>query len=203
MRTVVAGLSAAAIFAVCGSVAGTLPASAATSSAAAVAGVSGATRVSAGEVDKGNGAVILRASPDNIVITPTLDWGYNNGQAGYTLTCTSGYFCAWGATNDGGICWMFVKGGTLDWLYWGAYSATYCGSVGTWSWANDTGYRVWKEQYSTPGGSLDFPTGLVWTGNTPSGNSWCIKPHVSNSDVGDNSTRTMGWIYMSDNTSSC
>ncbi|HTU74450.1 MAG TPA: hypothetical protein VMG38_13125 [Trebonia sp.] len=180
---------------------------------AAMARVPGATRVSASEVEWGGGKVILGVSKPMTSassltgkvtpltqVTPAGSGGYSNSM-GNTLKCELAYFCAWGQTNEEGVCWVFINAGETGlWFDWASYSGTYCGSVGTWSWLNDTGNRVWKEQGHTGGSSGG--TFWQWDG-TGTGNTWCISPLVGNSNVGDTATRTMGWIQMTSNTTQC
>jgi hypothetical protein len=224
-RCAVGGMLAASVLALGITGAGPLPAHAATtrdSSAgfaatatsyqnkvlnAAIARAAGGTRVSASEVEWDGGRIILGVSAAGTSaaaapsITPNTTAEYNIPSDSTPLSCTTGYFCAWGTTNAQGYCWMYIEfdisGSFLD---WGQYSSDFCGAVGTWSWENMTSDRVWKEQYynnATQVGSY------VWADGTPSGNNWCISPGVSNKDVTDETTRTLGWIQMTSNTSKC
>jgi len=203
-RTLIAGLLMTAVLAI----GGTVPANASTVSSqakftaaasplqdkvldAALARVPGGTRISAGEAEWDGGRIVLGVTAPGTAAASSPD---------ATLTCEPGLFCAWGAKNEEGSCWMSVAGGSLLEFDWAAYSGNYCGSVGTWSWANETSYRVWKEQ-SYSGNTYDAP--YLYSGGKPSGASYCIDPDSANEDVTDATVRTLGWIYASDNTSYC
>jgi len=227
-RAVIVGIFATIVLALGATAAAALPASASTAAVsskakiatqatplqnkvldAALANTPGGTRISADEASWDEGHLILGVASSSSFVTPT---GYlgsmvENNEKTSPLICTGGYFCAYGATELGGTCWMYLESGTLDEYAiefdWAAFSGTYCGSVGTWSWINDSGDRVWKEQYFSDGLSLgdDF-----YQLGTPSGTTYCIDPSGGNSteyDVTSESVRTLGWIYMSDNTSNC
>lgn len=210
-RTAILGLSVTAVLAIGATAMATLPASAspvpsATATAAsafqnkvldaAMSRVPGGIRVSAGEVEWDGGRVVLGA---------TAPQAKDSASSDATLTCTDGYFCAWGAKNYAGSCWMYALGGTDYEFDWAAYSGEtdLCGSAGTWSWKNDTSYRVWKEQDFS--GEIPVADAYTYEDGTPSGTPWCIPPGpgVDNHNVSDNITRTLGWIYMSSNPSSC
>ncbi len=108
--------------------------------------------------------------------------------------CPSGYFClatTWVQSPPVG--WPYAlpssayEGGTY-WVPWGSCGSTYPAEpgcdVGIHAWSNNSGYRVWLEQ---------FPD---------SGNELCISPGTANTDYygtdGDDF-----WIYMSDNPAAC
>jgi hypothetical protein len=217
-RLTIAGLLAAIILAVFGTAAGISPAHAATASSpstarfaaaatsfqnkvidSAMTTIPGGTRVSTDEVTWDSSRISLRVAanasetPDNAC--PSGDQCDSNG-------CPDGSFCVYSQTDFSApsACAVYVAGAPPLWFDWGEYSSVYCGDDGTWSWDNNRGYRTWKEQdYS--GGT--YNGGYYWSGGTGSGNTWCISPDVSNSDVGDTQTRTDGWIYLSSNTSAC
>ena len=169
---------------------------------AAMAHVPGGTRVSASEVEWDGGSIILGVSAPAAQNSPTGEAGYGGGLATDTLSCAFDYFCAWGEPNQAGGCWMYIYDIYPNWWFnWGQYaSEQYCGDPGTWSWLNDTGDRVWKEQGHT-GGSEYSP--YVWDGGAGTGSNWCISPHVGNNDVTDRITRTLGWIQVTLNGSKC
>jgi hypothetical protein len=227
-RAVFLGTLMACMLALSGTAAGVLPAHAAATTDSfaaatpyqnkvldsAMTRVAGGTRVSASEVEWDNGRVILGASaPDvstmltkaatssNGNCTPSPYYGCNPGIANKGLSCPDGFFCAYGTPNFGGNCWMDIS---AEWsgyeLDWAKYSGAYCLSVGTWSWWNRTDQRVWKEAVFTDE-IWDYP--YVAGGGEDSGNTWCISPGVQNTDVTDNVSRQLGWIWMSSNTSPC
>jgi hypothetical protein len=229
-RAVFTGVVVASMLAICISAVGTLPARATTirdSSAAGFAAaatsyqnkaldavmtrVAGGTRVSASEVEWDGGQIIFGVSaagasaqadvvtPEDVVDT-TGAYNYNKTM-GNELNCLDGYFCAWGSTALNGTCYMYIAGDYAGYeLDWAAYSDTYCSDVGTWSWWNRTDERVWKEA-NFPNATPSAP--YFYDGGTPSGNTWCISPGVSNGDVTDGISRTLGWIFMSFNTAGC
>jgi hypothetical protein len=227
-RAVIVGFIAAVVLALGGTVSVALPASASTAKLAteasplqntaldaALASMPGGTRISAEEASWDGGRLILGvaapaaadSSPSFVTPAPYYGSPVTNNEQGDQLVCTGGYFCAWGATGWGGTCWVYLESGTLDdyaiEFDWADFSGKYCGSVGTWSWLNDSGDRVWKEQSFSNGLSLgdDF-----YQLGTPSGTTYCIDPtggNSSESDVTSGTVRTLGWIYMSDNTSNC
>ena len=174
----------------------------------AMEGHPGGTRVSPSEAEWKGGKVILRVSAPHAPLTATTmadttDYG----------GCPNTYFCAWSepgfpeVTPDGAceieLSDSFYFGSTY-WFDWASFSGSICGSAGTWSWANHSAYRVWKEQYYNEEGTQITPApGEEWVGGAGSGNNWCISPYVSNSDVTDQQTREDGWIYLSSNTASC
>jgi hypothetical protein len=157
----------------------------------ALARVPGGTRVSAGEAEWNGGHIILGA---------TAPGARANDDPG----CEYGAWCAWGATNfNDENCWAEVFTGTSwDWFDWGMYSSdeSGCGSVGTWSWYNDSPVRVWKEQNHTGG---TYEGSFEYSGGTGSGNNWCISPGDPNGDVTDTQTRTDGWVYLSGTSTPC
>jgi hypothetical protein len=131
------GMLAASVIAACVIVPGTLPAQAAASRATAaarfaaaatpeqnealdaiLAHIPGGARVSASEAEWDRGRIIAGVSASSHAgalagfpaATGTLSGASGNSQ---TLTCSSAFLCAWGETNDGGSCWMFVQGGTI------------------------------------------------------------------------------------------
>lgn len=154
---------------------------------AALSRIPGGTRVSPGEAVWGG--VTLRVSPSAAIPAEN-------------SACPANEFCAWNETGFSGTCSVSMNPGTGDFFDWGAFSQT-CNPAGhgTFSWANNSPDRVWKEQSYSGGTALGnfFYTG----GGTTSGNSWCISPGDSNNDVTDNQTRTDGWIQMTFNTSKC
>jgi hypothetical protein len=152
----------------------------------------GGTRVSASEVEWDNGRIgfgVTRAH-------------HASAKPDTTYSCSTGYFCAWGEAGYQGGCFMYVAGGVQVEFDWAAYSGDACGSVGTWSWQNETAYRVWKEQDWSGETPISGAT-YFYSGGTDSGNSYCIKPEVSNSDVTAASSREDGWIQMTSNTATC
>jgi hypothetical protein len=219
-KLALAGLFAAIAIAVCGIAAGTLPAHAATATGssatrfaaaatpyqnevldAAMARVPGGTRVSAGKVEWDGNRIALGVTTSATTGRPA-DSANTSTTADSTLDCTSGYFCAWGDPGYGGTCWMYVAGGTLESFDWAAHSGADCGSVGTWSWKNLSSDRVWKEQDAS-GGTPVSGRPYFYTNVKFSGDTWCISPGDSNSNVTDTTSRTDGWIYMSSTTSAC
>ncbi len=219
-RAAVAGSLAAGVLAACLATAGTIPAQAATASTAsaghaaaatayqnkvlnaAMARVAGGTRVSADEVEWDGGKIVLGVSAADssaTCATPTAAYGYDF-PVSQCLTCESDVFCAWGATSYGGDCWMYISGAASGfWLDWAAYSGGDCGAVGTWSWENETPFRVWKEQGHSGGTEM----GVVWDGGTGSGNTLCIDPNGTDPDDTNGTTRTLGWIQMTSNSDNC
>jgi hypothetical protein len=227
-RTVIVGLLATAVLAFGGTVSATLPASASTAALsstasplqnkvldAALASNPGGTRISASEDEFDGGRVIVgvtapTAATSSTPVAPINLTGIpqERDEQGDTLVCTSGYFCAYGAQQFLGTCWMYVEAGSFSGLSiefdWGAYSGAECGAVGTWSWINDSSDRVWKEQYFSGGTNEGY---YFYQNGTPSGTTYCIDPYGgSNSyetDVTNSTDRVLGWIYMSGNTSAC
>lgn len=223
-RAAIALPLAIAILAVCGAMTGALPAAAATSAKssaakfaaaatpfqnkvldAAMSRVPGGTRVSEDAVAWDHGHLVVgvtapKGARDEQADAPGVTVG-----PGGTLTCSAGYFCAWGAPTFGGTCWVYMVGTVFE-FDWAAYSGADCGSVGTWSWDNETGVRVWKEQ-SWSGETPLSGDSYTYTGGTPSGTNYCIDPSGgSNSEVSDETNgtiRTLGWIYVSNNMSAC
>jgi hypothetical protein len=220
----------ASVLALCAIVAGPLPAHAATSSDSSAGGfaaaatpnqnkvldavlarVPGGTRVSASEVEWDSGRLILGVSAAHLIAARDLlsPDATTEGLTGYApgdglsspLDCENGYFCAWSSPNDIGACWMYMSGQTEGLEFnWAAFSGTYCGDQGTWSWQNNTDQRVWKEQsFSHYNNYSDY----FANGGTASGNSWCINPAVGNTDVTDGTSRNLGWIQMTYNTARC
>lgn len=153
----------------------------------ALANVPGGTRISAGEVKWEGTGIILTVSTPGATSSPT---------------CLGGYFCAFSAKNFKGDCAVAMPDDDFTYeVDWAAYSGPACGGLGTWSWENFSGVRVWKEQYFSGYGPTTTP--YTYVGGTPSGNNWCISNGDTNSDVTDKISRTAGWIYMSTNTASC
>jgi hypothetical protein len=228
-RAPFASILAASMLVICGTAVGALPAHAATTtdssapSAAAATSyqnevlngamtrVAGGTRVSANEVEWDHGKIVLGVSPADAsataadLMTPdvvtTKLYAYNTQMGNYLTSCKAGWFCAWGSQNFQGVCWMYIasqeSGYELDWA---AYSGAECQNVGTWSWNNNTNHRVWKEAAFT---NPTFVSTYVYKGGTSSGSAWCINQSVSNTDVTDNTSRELGWIEMTSNTSPC
>lgn len=229
-RAAFAAMLAAGVLALCATMAGQLPARAATagdSSAggfaaaatpnqnkvldAVMARIAGGTRVSASEVEWDSGRLVvgvsaahLTAAQDLLAPDSTTEGltGYAPGDGlGSPLDCENGYFCAWSSPNDIGACWMYMSGQEEGQEFdWAAFSGTYCGNAGTWSWQNNTDQRVWKEQSFS---GYTYYSDYFATGGTASGNSWCINPAVGNTDVTDSISRELGWIQMTYNTSQC
>jgi hypothetical protein len=79
-------------------------------------------------------------------------------------------------------------GATTVWADWATFSADYCGSRGTWSWVNNSSYRVWREEYENGSGTTHCISGT---------------PYGQNDDVTPASLRELGLIYMTDNTTGC
>jgi hypothetical protein len=155
----------------------------------AMSRVPGGIRVSAGEVEWDGGRIAFGVSVS----------GGGAGTSGDSLTCTAGFFCAWGAANYTGTCWMWVQGDSGLQFDWGSYSGAYCGAAGVLSWQNRTPYRMWQEQFSSGGTSQgDY----FYTGGSPSGETYCINPTSENPD-NTSSLRTLGWIYTSGNMMTC
>jgi hypothetical protein len=203
-------LLAAAVFAASATVATALPAGAsATASASAarfaaaatpfqnkvlegaMSRVPGGTRISAGEVKWDGGRIALEAFAPHAETAASPDQGF---------ICYSGYFCAWSSTNYDGSCAFDLEGDSGYQFNWAVYSGVNCGGAGTWSWQNLTGYRAWKEQYSTGGTDVQS---YYFINGSPSGLSYCISPGSSNPDVTNATIRTLGWIYTSGNSSAC
>src|ERR1700722_18602786 len=106
--------------------------------------------------------------------------------------CAAGFFC----TAD----YEVTAPGTYQWtlpnyiLHGGTYFLPYgeCSPndepgchVGVVSFANNTGYRVWLEQYQN------------------SGNEYCISNHTSSDTFNSNVNHLDYWIYFSDNPAAC
>ncbi len=174
---------------------------------AAMARVAGGTRVSPDEVQWDGGKIALGVSAaDTSSVTPgtcpneIFGFGITCG----SLTCAADFFCAWGAPSSEGDCWMYISADASGfWFDWAEYSGADCGSAGTWSWQNDSPFRVWKEQDHSGGAPAPGDGNLLYDGGTGSGSEWCISPNVGNSDVTDSVSRTLGWIQMTSNTASC
>jgi hypothetical protein len=164
-----------------------------------MARVPGGTRASAGEVEWADGHVRLGVprSPHGRAAFPGAAKTFDASSG-----CPDDYFCAYGAQEFGGCAIAFPGGWQVE-FDWAAFSGQNCtGDPGTWSWDNETSYRVWKEQ-DWSGESAVPGAPYYYSGGTDSGNNWCIKPHVSNGDVGDKASRTDGWIQMTANTATC
>jgi hypothetical protein len=179
--------------------------------------VAGGTRVSASEVEWDAGRVVFGVSAtadespetpyckiyfDTGSSAPAGTCGYNAPNSYNDLQCQIDYFCAWDAPgeNAAAVCWMYVSGdaGGL-WFDWGLYSGEDCGSTGTWSWNNETPFRVWRESSHSGGDGLGT---YMWDGGSGTA-VWCISPNVNNSDVTDSASRTAGWIQMTSNSAKC
>jgi Peptidase inhibitor family I36 len=124
--------------------------------AKAMTHVAGGIRVSASEVTWDSGAVILSVpasadAPANIADSPDNPGG-----------CPGGYFCVWTAANYGGVGVAFLNAPAYFednnesvqdyWIPWGDCNAGEPGcDVGEHSFANESGFRTWLEQYQDSG----------------------------------------------------
>jgi hypothetical protein len=227
-RPVIVGLLAMAVLALDGTVSAALPANASTAAGsstasplqnkvlgAALASISGGTRISAGEDEWNGGRIIVGVTAPTAATSSSSDTPVKivGDTAIYSqrsqLVCKDGYFCAYGAQQLSGTCWMYIEGGSLNpgdslELDWAAFSGAYCGRAGTWSWINESTDRVWKEQSFSNGTAIGY---YFYQDGTSSGTTYCIDPfggsNSEESDVTNSTVRTLGWIYMSDNTSAC
>ena len=181
-----------------------------------MARVPGGTRVSASEVEWDAGRVAFGVSAPagesaaatatcNVYFNtgsnaPTGTCGYNGVESVNNIHCQIDYFCAWDAPDAIGSCWMYVSGNAGGlWFDWGLYAAEQCDDLGTWSWDNETPFRVWKESSHSGGIGLGS---YMWAGGSGTA-AWCISPNVGNSQVLDSASRTAGWIQMTSNTAKC
>jgi hypothetical protein len=208
-RTVITGVFAVAVLALF-SVAGGLPAQAATASPsslarfaatatpfqnkaidAAMASVPGGTRVGMGEVVWHSDRFSLQVP----AVAPTGSApSARSVRSDATPSCASDSFCAWSEKGYTG-CKLTAAAGTNDVFDWADWSKYTCDAAGTWSWDNNSSYQVQKWQYYSGGVSLgDY----FYFGGTVSGNSWCIGSGDKNQDVTDTQSRTEGWIYLPD-----
>lgn len=227
-RTTIAGLLATVVLVFGGTASAAIPANASTAAAssaasplqnkvldAALAGNSGGTRISASEDSFDGGRIIVgvaaptpatssvSVSPINLIGVPAM-----HDEQGDELDCAGSYFCAYGAQEWGGTCWMYMDSGSFSGntveFNWAAFSGANCGAVGTWSWINESNDRVWKEQSFSLGTSDGYD---FYQGGKPSGTTYCIDPsgegNSIETDVTNSTDRTLGWIYMSTNTSAC
>ena len=114
--------------------------------------------------------------------------GSNATAASTYYGCNSTYFCLSTGSNMT-FDWPYAiqslgSLGDTEWVPWGECGVNPGCDVGVHSWANNSGYRVWLEQ---------FPN---------SGNELCISNQIANFDYygidGDDY-----WIFMSDNPAKC
>jgi hypothetical protein len=177
--------------------------------------VAGGTRVSASEVEWDGGRIVFGVSapaseaaangPCNIYIdtgsnAPTGTCGYNGPDSQNVIKCQIGYFCAWDGTLEQGNCWMYVSANAAGlWFDWGLYSAVGCDDLGTWSWDNQSPFRVWKESSHSGGTALGTYMWAFGSGTA----ARCISPGALTPQVLDGPSRTAGWIQMTSNTAQC
>jgi hypothetical protein len=117
----------------------------------------------------------------------------------------SGVFCAFSKPDYAG-CEVDMATGPDDlvWFDWAAYSGTNCGGAGTWSWDNDSAYRVWREQvYSRDTSHYAEGSYFYAYGGTDNSVNSCISPEAADSDVTNTTDRTLGWIQTTSNTAAC
>lgn len=169
----------------------------------------GGTRVSASEVRWPDG--VFLGVPTSPTARVSLGGATNSSAApGLTSNCIGDTFCAFSKPNFGGCAVGIGQSDTNLFFDWAVFSdaSLQCdenGTVGagTWSWANETSFKVWKAQ----GHSGGMPDKILapWSvqGGSNTGTTWCIPADVQNADVTDTITRTLGWIQMTDSTGPC
>jgi hypothetical protein len=189
-RPGIAGLLTASALVLGCTVAATVPAAATTASGSPAATGQSARSARATANPKASGLMIANTQA---LTNPTSGpYASVTPDATDSHGCPDGDFCAWPAQgfSDGNAdCPAIFLSESLApaWFDWAAYSGDNCiGDPGTWSWDNNGPYRVWKQK--------TMPA---------SDDTWCISPHVSNGDVGDNITREDGWIQLTTNTAAC
>jgi hypothetical protein len=149
--------------------------------AKAMAYFPGGTRVSPSEVTWPGGAVLsVGASPStSAALADSPDFADD---------CPGGYFCVATGANYTGNNWAFLNGpdayGEAYWIAWGACPDGPGCDIGIHSWANNSGYRTWLEQFQDHGNEL------------------CISSGNSNSDYNGPDWDDY-WILMSANRAAC
>ena len=152
-----------------------------TSIARAMARLPGGTRVSPSEVKWPGGAVILSVGPSASTPAPA-------GSPEFADDCPSGYFCVANGIDFTGNNWAFLNApdeyGADYWIPWGECPDGPGCDVGIHSWANNSGYRTWLEQFQD------------------SGNELCISNGNSESAY-EGTDRNDYWILMTTNSAEC
>src|SRR5260370_41955584 len=102
--------------------------------------------------------------------------------------CPSGYFCVATGANYTGTYIAFLNGPSLVggnyWIAWGQCPNGPGCNVGVHSWANNSGYRTWLEQFQNRGNLL------------------CISNGTANSNYNGVDDHDY-WILMTSNTAGC
>jgi hypothetical protein len=159
----------------------------------------GGTRVSSGDVRWRDGVTV--AIPTSATARPAFDGTAKSDAAtGLTSNCANSDFCAFDQKGFMGCSVSIPQTFTNRFADWALFSGTNCGGNGTWSWANETPFKVWKAQGHSGGTQVDT---FDVQGGSNTGTVWCIPAEVQNSDVGDKATRTLGWIQMTASTGAC
>lgn len=148
-----------------------------TSISKAMAYLPGGTRVSAGEVVWPDGTML------RVGATP-----HSSAAPDFPGNCAAGYFCVATGANYTGNYWAWLNApaavGGDYWIAWGECPNGPGCDLGVHSWANNSGYRTWLEQFQNHGNEL------------------CIKNGNSNSNYNGVDWDDY-WILMTTNSAAC